>query len=346
MWKGLLAPRSHGARGRKLKRRRNRSASPPEVAGALDYVYRHGIVHRDIKPENIMLQDGHAMVADFGIGKAVSDLADHAPTQAGTSLGTPAYMSPEQAAGETVDGRSDLYSLGCVLYEMLVGETRRSRGRTSRVIAKRFVQTPADVTALREGIPRPVARARAAGARSPSPWIATTPCGALRDVAHRRRTWRQLTNENRADERSLAVLPFANMSGDPDNEFFADGITEEILNELAQSAELAVAGRTSSFSFKGKNHDIRRSRNAHLGNVLEGSVRRDGEQRAHHRPAHRRGGRIPAVVGTVRSRHHRRVRGAGRDRLHHRGEAEDDPGRGRWCWPSARPTASRRTKRT
>ena len=90
-----------------------------EVAGALDYAHRHGVVHRDIKPENIMLQDGHALVADFGIGKALSAVEGEAFTQTGMSVGTPAYMSPEQASGDEVDGRSDLYSLGCVLHEAL-----------------------------------------------------------------------------------------------------------------------------------------------------------------------------------------------------------------------------------
>ncbi len=93
-----------------------------EVAGALDFAHRQGIVHRDIKPQNILLHDGHALVADFGIGKALSAVEGESLTQTGMSVGTPAYMSPEQAVGESVDGRSDLYSLGCVLYEMLVGE--------------------------------------------------------------------------------------------------------------------------------------------------------------------------------------------------------------------------------
>ncbi|MEO7086816.1 MAG: serine/threonine-protein kinase, partial [Gemmatimonadaceae bacterium] len=109
-----------------------------EVAGALDYAHRNGVVHSDIKPENIMLQDGHALVADFGIGKALSAVEGDAFTQVGMSVGTPAYMSPEQAVGEAVDGRSDLYSLGCVLYEMLVGEPPFTGPSVQAVIAKRL----------------------------------------------------------------------------------------------------------------------------------------------------------------------------------------------------------------
>jgi len=122
-----------------------------EVAGALDYAHRHGVVHRDIKPENIMLHEGRALVTDFGIGKAVGAVEGAVFTQSGTTVGTPAYMSPEQAAGESVDGRSDIYSLGCVLYEMLTGEPPFTGPTVQAVIAKRFVQTPADVTALSRG---------------------------------------------------------------------------------------------------------------------------------------------------------------------------------------------------
>ena len=130
-----------------------------EVAGALDHAHRHGVIHRDVKPEDIMLQDGHALVADFGIGKAVDEAGADTLTQLGMSVGTPAYMSPEQAAGDEVDGRSDIYSLGCVLYEMIVGEQPFTGPTAQAVIARRFVQTPLDVASLREGVPRPVARA-------------------------------------------------------------------------------------------------------------------------------------------------------------------------------------------
>lgn len=246
-----------------------------EVAGALDYAHRHGVVHRDIKPENILFQEGHALVADFGIGKALSAVEGETFTQTGASVGTPAYMSPEQAAGDSVDGRSDIYSLGCVLYEMLVGEQPFTGPTVQAVIAKRFVQTPADVAALREGVPRPVARAvQRALARTPIDRYETgalfvTSLGEIEATVAR----------NTAPEKSLAVLPFVNISADPENEFFADGITEEILNALATIPDLRVAGRTSSFSFKGKNAELKSIGDAlNVRTVLEGSVRRSGQR--------------------------------------------------------------------
>ncbi len=260
---GLLYYVMPNVEGRSLRDRLDGSRQLPvdeavrvtrEVAGALDYAHRHGVVHRDIKPENIMLQDGHALVADFGIGKALSDVEGEAFTQTGMSVGTPAYMSPEQAAGEAVDGRSDLYSLGCVLYEMLVGEQPFTGPTVQAIIAKRFVQTPADVTALREGVSRPVARAvQQALARTPIDRFHT---GAAMIAAFAEAEPAPAgVAAAPAPEKSIAVLPFASMSADPENEFFADGITEEILNALAQIRE-ALRVRT----------------------VLEGSVRRAGNR--------------------------------------------------------------------
>ena len=244
-----------------------------EVAGALDHAHRLGIIHRDIKPENILLQNGHVLVADFGIGKAISDAPGDTLTQAGMSVGTPAYMSPEQAVGEQVDGRSDLYSLGCVLYEMLVGEPPFTGPTVQAVIAKRFVQTPVDVTALRDGIPRPVARAlQQTLARTPIDRFETAALFA--DALSMAEAHQEAPA---APEKSLAVLPFTSLSRDPEDEFFADGVTEEILNALAQIPGLRVAGRSSSFSFKGRNEDLR-SVGAKLGvaTILEGTLRRAG----------------------------------------------------------------------
>jgi serine/threonine-protein kinase len=260
-----------------------------EVAEALDHAHRHGVVHRDIKPENIMLHEEHALVADFGVGKALSagegddsrapngvEGRSSALTELGVTLGTPAYMSPEQAAGDAIDGRSDIYALGCVLYEMLTGEQPFTGATVQAVIAKRFVQTPADVSALREGVPRTVARAvQKALARDP---IDRYESGRMFAAALVERS-ADGRPRGSAPDKSIAVLPFINMSTDPENEFFADGITEEILNALSQICDLRVAGRTSAFSFKGKNQDLRAiGERLNVGTVLEGSVRRAGKR--------------------------------------------------------------------
>ena len=125
-----------------------------EVAGALDYAHRAGVVHRDIKPENILFHDGHALLADFGIARAIMEPGAAALTQTGLAVGTAAYMSPEQAAGDRdVDGRSDIYSLGCVLFEMLAGAPPFSGPSAQAIIARRFTETPPGLRRFREAVP-------------------------------------------------------------------------------------------------------------------------------------------------------------------------------------------------
>src|SRR5262245_51414055 len=124
------------------------------VAGALDYAHAHGVVHRDLKPENILLQAGEPLVADFGIALAVSNAGGARITQTGLSLGTPQYMSPEQATGDRgTDRRSDVYSLGAVLYEMLVGDPPHSASTSQAVIAKVLTDRPRGVRTLRSSVP-------------------------------------------------------------------------------------------------------------------------------------------------------------------------------------------------
>ena len=242
-----------------------------EVADALAYAHARGIIHRDIKPENILLQSGHAVVADFGIARAVKTAGAERMTEVGMAVGTPAYMSPEQSAGERdVDVRSDLYSLASVLFEMLAGEPPFTGATVDAILVQRFTQPPPKVTLKRPGVPRgiEVALARAM-ARAPEDRFPTIErfAEALDEKA---RPAAEL-------ERSIAVLPFANISGDPENEYFSDGISEEIINALTQLPGLRVAARTSSFSCKGKNLDLRTiGDQLNVATVLEGSVRRAG----------------------------------------------------------------------
>src|SRR6059036_1414409 len=124
-----------------------------EVASALDYAHRHGVIHRDIKPENILLHDGRALVADFGIALAASK-AGTRMTETGMSLGTPHYMSPEQAMGEReLDARSDVYALGCVTYEMLTGDPPFTGSTAQAIVARVLTETPRPMTVQRHTIP-------------------------------------------------------------------------------------------------------------------------------------------------------------------------------------------------
>ena len=124
------------------------------MAAALDYAHRHQVVHRDIKPENVMLHDGEAMVADFGIAKALSAASDVSLTQTGTAMGTAAYMSPEQALGQPeIDGRTDIYSLGCVLYEMLAGQAPFTGTTAQAIIARSITEPVPSLRSVRPDVP-------------------------------------------------------------------------------------------------------------------------------------------------------------------------------------------------
>ncbi|HYN80736.1 MAG TPA: protein kinase [Gemmatimonadaceae bacterium] len=253
------------------------------IASALDYAHRQNIVHRDIKPENVMLQEGEAMVMDFGIAKAVSVASGDTLTQTGMMVGTPAYVSPEQAAGDSVvDGRSDQYSLACVLYEMLSGRKPFVGATAQAVLSKRFTEPVPSIRSAFASAPEEVetaltkALAKDAGER-----FSTTMDFARALVASHLTTpdGSPLTPGGAGAVKSIAVLPFSSLSADPEGEFFADGIAEEIINALSKIKALKVSSRTSSFTFKGKNEDIREiGRRLQVGTVLEGSVRKAGKR--------------------------------------------------------------------
>ena len=297
-----------------------------EVADALGYAHAHGVVHRDIKPDNVLLESGHAVVADFGIARVVPRAGSGPLTIVGTSVGTPAYMSPEQAAGESeVDGRSDQYSLACVLFEMLTGQPPFS-GSAAAIVRQHVVSEPPSVSVLRPDVPAPVeqticralakdpadrfedmaqfvaaleasgGRAIATSPQAPSSskqprfvFVAIALLAALVLVAGGM-WWRSRATRSRAttasamagipdlaSDPSIAVLPFANLSSNKDQEYFSDGMTEALLGLLAKVRGLRVISRTSSFSFKGRDVPAPEiGRTLKVATLLEGSVQRAG----------------------------------------------------------------------
>jgi serine/threonine protein kinase len=245
-----------------------------EVADALAYAHKTDVVHRDVKPENILLEGGHALVTDFGIARVVSAAEDMRLTATGLSLGTPLYMSPEQSAGDRfIDARSDVYSLASVLFEMLAGRPPFTGSTAQAILVQRFTKSAPRLSELIEGVPMAV---DAAVQRALS-----------REVEERQPTMERfaaaLAEEGLRPagppDKSIAVLPFEDMSPGRDNEYFGDGIAEEIINALTRLEGLRVAARTSAFSFKGKHEDLRTvGDKLNVATVLEGSVRKAGNR--------------------------------------------------------------------
>src|SRR5688500_10829100 len=287
-----------------------------ELSDALSYAHQRGVIHRDIKPENIMLEGGHAMVADFGIARAVRAAGSESLTQTGTAIGTPAYMSPEQATGtQDLDGRSDLYSLGCVVYEMLAGQAPFTGPTVESVVHQHLMAEPRPMTQRGPAVPPSIAAAlQRALAKNPADRFSpvaqfadalraggTTRVVTATDArpSRLRRRWPAIAgaalvvaavaasaamcaNRERtpaaAGAPSIAVLPFADLSGGA-NEYLADGIAETLINALSAVPGLSVTARTSAFSFKGRNEDVRTIGEAlGVATVLEGSVQRAGDR--------------------------------------------------------------------
>ena len=279
-----------------------------EVATALSHAHSQDVVHRDIKPENILVSGGEAVVADFGIARAIVAAGAETLTDTGLAVGTPGYMSPEQATGAMqLDGRSDVYSLGCVLYEMLAGHPPFLGTTAQEILARHSLDAVPPLRTIRPELPEAVELAvRKALAKSPADRFATaaafseamtqasTPPSFARRAARPAvfvaagvaafvTGYALLTRPpSSSDEpgQSIAVLPFKNIGGDVNNEPFSDGMTDEITTALGKVEGLRVAARSAAFRFKGKNvvpEEI--GRQLHVLYVLDGGVRMGGNRR-------------------------------------------------------------------
>jgi serine/threonine-protein kinase len=212
-----------------------------EVLDALSYAHGANVVHRDIKPANILLDAGHAVVADFGIARAIGE----GESTTGHVIGTPAYMSPEQIDGSKyLDGRTDIYSLGCVLFEMLVGQTPYRGATLTAVIANRLTSPIPSARAAREVVPEAVdAALKKSMATLPADRFSTAAqfseaLGTSATVAIAVGAAQAMVEEIVA-AKSVAVLPFENMSTDPENEYFSDGVRRRCRAARARAADPA-----------------------------------------------------------------------------------------------------------
>ena len=252
-----------------------------EVADALGSAHSHGVVHRDIKPENILLEEGHAVVADFGIARAISEAGGDKLTETGLAVGTPAYMSPEQAGGEPqLDGRSDIYSLGCVVYEMLAGEPPFTGPSAQALLARHSLDPVPSLRTVRATIPEGVQRAveRALG-KVPADRFATAQqfFQALDRASTPNAVAKTETRPATPSRRRLAVLPLGNLMNDPEQEYFVDGMHDALIAELAR-AGVAVIARTSVVRYRDTEKPVREiARELDVGAVIEGSVFRAGD---------------------------------------------------------------------
>jgi TolB-like protein/predicted Ser/Thr protein kinase len=241
-----------------------------QIARALEAAHLRGILHRDLKPTNVLItRDGTIKLVDFGLAKLLRSSSGDADdvtrtvahTVAGAIWGSPGYMSPEQAAGNALDVPSDVFSFGIVLHELLTGVRASHEGDAFR-----------SGQAAPSGLARIVQRCLAVNPRDRFQTMSE-----VRDVLEY--ASRDLTSAARDRKPSIAVLPFANMSADKENEYFGDGLAEEVINALAQVSGLQVAGRTSSFLFRGKDLDLAEvGRRLNVEHLLEGSVRKAGNR--------------------------------------------------------------------
>jgi TolB-like protein/tRNA A-37 threonylcarbamoyl transferase component Bud32 len=240
-----------------------------EIVNAIEAAHAKGILHRDLKPSNILMtRERSIKLLDFGLAKMMEDAPEAtAMTVEGAVLGTAAYMSPEQAEGKTLDERSDVFSFGAVLYEMVSGKRAFGGGTTAQVLSAVLYQEPGPLL-VEPALERIVRRC-----------LAKRPAERFQSMSEVRRELEGVSGKCAEKQPSVAVLPFSIISADKEDEYFSDGLAEEIINALAHVPGLNVTARTSSFSFRGKDLDIRKvAEMLGVQTILEGSVRRSGSR--------------------------------------------------------------------
>ena len=236
-----------------------------QIAWALEAAHGKEILHRDLKPANVMITGTGAKLLDFGLARVMTTSDADAPTTVAGIVGTAAYMSPEQAQGKTLDARSDIFSFGAVLYETLSG--RRAFARESMLDTLNAV--------VRED-PDPL---QSPAADVVKRCMAKQPSQRFQTMTEVRKALERVSTNPAVSQPSIAVLPFANMSADKENEYFSDGLSEEIINALTRVAGLKVTARTSAFSFRSRDVEIGEiARKLNVEHILEGSVRKAGNR--------------------------------------------------------------------